>query len=175
MVKFMKEIKTPITEDQINDLNLSSSVYFTGTMFTARDLAHKRIFEYLNESKKLPIDLDGSVLYHCGPLVFNDKVYSAGPTTSARMNKYEPTLIEHGLRVIIGKGGMDRSVQKALKNHKGIYLTFTGGAGALAATFIKNVKNVYWKDLGVAEAIWEFEVEKFGPLIVTIDSKGNSL
>ena len=171
----MKHISAPITVDQIVGLKAADIVFFTGTLITARDLAHKRIISFLDQSEKLPIDLNSAVIYHCGPLVFKDKIYSAGPTTSARMNSSEPRLIEKGVKIIIGKGGMDKNVQESLKSHKGVYLTFTGGAGALAARFIKKKKNVYWEDLGIAEAMWEFEVENFGPLVVAIDSNGNRI
>ncbi len=168
----MKKIKTPISFEMIRDLKIYDIIYLSGTIYTARDLAHKRLVEDFNNS---PIDLDGAVIYHCGPLVFKDKVYSAGPTTSARMNKYESKLIEKGVEIIIGKGGMDSKVGDALAKFGGIYVTFTGGVGALSSKFIKKIKNAYWKDLGQAEAIWEFEVENFGPLVVTIDSDGNSI
>ncbi|NOY11876.1 MAG: fumarate hydratase, partial [Archaeoglobi archaeon] len=126
-----------------------------------------------------PFRIEDVVIYHCGPIIVEEngrfRAISAGPTTSARMNPLTPRVLERVERmVIVGKGGMDDRVAKALKG-KGVYLAYTGGAGALAAQAIKEVKGVYWEDLGMPEAAWVFEVENFGPCIVGIDAKGNSL
>lgn len=171
----MKILKTPLTDRSLDGIKVQDIIYVSGTIYTLRDLAHKRVVEYLDLKKKLPIDLRSSIIYHCGPLIFDNKVFAAGPTTSARMNKYESRLIEEGVKIIIGKGGMNEEVQKALSLHNAMYVTFTGGCGALASTFVKKIKNQYWSDLGMAESIWEFEVLNFGPLIVSIDTDKNSI
>jgi fumarate hydratase subunit beta len=155
------ELKTPLTK--LNSLKIGDVVYLTGTIFTARDQACKRILE-----QGAPFKAENQVIYHCGPLV-KGKVLSAGPTTSRRMEEYMPKIIELGVKAIIGKGGLrPESVRGA------VYFAFPGGCGALAAKAIKKISNIYWPELG-PEAIYEFEVERFGPLIIGIDLKGNSL
>ena len=174
------ELKTPLSEREIRRLRSGDIIYLTGTIVTARDAAHERIRQYLMEGRELPFNLKGLALFHCGPVVkrLNDKwiVLAAGPTTSIRMEAYEYELIEKlGVRLIIGKGGMGSKTERAMMEHGAAYAMFTGGAAALAARHIKEVKNVEWMDLGIPEAVWTFEVENFGPLIVAIDSHGNNL
>ena len=173
-------LKTPLTEDSIRKLKVGDVVYLSGTVITARDAAHKRILEYIKLGRRLPIDFKGKVLYHCGPLVKKSEegwqIISAGPTTSSRMEEYEHVVIRHlGVRMIIGKGGMSKRTAEACIKYGAVYCTFTGGAGVLAARSIKRVERVEWLDLGIPEALWILEVEKFGPLIVTIDTKGRNL
>ncbi len=172
------ELKTPLKVEDVLKLKVGDTVYVTGEIFTARDEAHARALEYMEEGKELPFSFDGAVVYHCGPLVKKDgewKVVSAGPTTSARMNPFTPKILERvSCMAIIGKGGMSDDVVEAMRG-KAVYLAFTGGAGALAAQRIKRVKDVIWEDLGMPEAVWIFEVEKFGPCIVAIDAHGRSL
>ncbi|WP_202319682.1 FumA C-terminus/TtdB family hydratase beta subunit [Archaeoglobus neptunius] len=172
------EIRTPLSKDELLKLRVGDSVYITGEIFTARDEAHARALEYLEEGKELPFSFEGAVVYHCGPLVKKDgewRVVSAGPTTSARMNPFTPKILERvTCMAIIGKGGMSDDVVEAMRG-KAVYLAFTGGAGALAAQKIRRVKDVIWEDLGMPEAVWIFEVERFGPCIVAIDAHGNSL
>ncbi len=172
------ELKTPLKVEDVLKLKVGDTVYVTGEIFTARDEAHARALEYMEEGKELPFSFDGAVVYHCGPLVKKDgewKVVSAGPTTSARMNPFTPKILEKvSCMAIIGKGGMSDDVVEAMRD-KAVYLAFTGGAGALAAQRIKRVKDVIWEDLGMPEAVWIFEVEKFGPCIVAIDAHGRSL
>ncbi|RLI30892.1 fumarate hydratase [Candidatus Bathyarchaeota archaeon] len=173
-------LKTPISEEDARKLNVGDIVYITGKIYTARDQAHRRILEYADKGLKIPVDLNGSVIFHVGPIVKkqDDKwvVISAGPTTSTRMNLTTPKLLENfAVRIIIGKGGMSKEVAEALKRRGAVYCHFTGGAGVLAAKAVKNVEGVDWLDLGVPEALWRFEVENFGPVIVTIDSKGRSI
>ncbi|WP_094228229.1 FumA C-terminus/TtdB family hydratase beta subunit [Methanolobus psychrotolerans] len=168
----------PLKKEDINKLNAGDIVYLTGTVFTARDEAHARILEMAEENKELPFDLEGSVIYHCGPLMRENKgkweVVAAGPTTSARMSKMTPNLLEiHEVRAFVGKGGMD-DVAHALKN-KAVYLAFTGGCAALAAISIEKVIAVHWLDLGMPEAVWELGVKDFGPLVVGIDSHNSDL
>ncbi|MHC1754001.1 MAG: FumA C-terminus/TtdB family hydratase beta subunit [Methanosarcina sp.] len=171
-------LQTPLKIEDIEKLNVGDIVYISGEILTARDEAHARILEMEEKGEKLPFSLDGAVIYHCGPLMQQTengwKVISAGPTTSGRMSKMTPPLLKaHEVRAIIGKGGM-KGVANALKN-RCVYLAYTGGCAALAAELIKEVKNVHWLDLGMPEAVWVLRVEKFGPLIVGIDSKGKDI
>ncbi|RLG83189.1 MAG: fumarate hydratase [Thermoprotei archaeon] len=173
-------LKTPISEESIRKLRAGDIVYVSGIMITARDAAHRRMLEYLKEGKPLPVDLEGGVLYHCGPVVRKKngewEVVAAGPTTSARMELYEATVIEKfGIRIVVGKGGMGSKTAEACKKYGAVYTIFTGGAAVLAANAIKRVIKVEWLDLGIPEALWVFEVENFGPLLVTIDSTGKNL
>jgi len=173
-------LKTPISEESIRKLRAGDIVYVSGIMITARDAAHRRMLEYLKEGKPLPVDLEGGVLYHCGPVVRKKngewEVVAAGPTTSARMELYEATVIEKfGIRIVVGKGGMGSKTAEACKKYGAVYTIFTGGAAVLAANAIKRVIKVEWLDQGKPEALWAFEVENFGPLLVTIDSTGKNL
>jgi len=161
-------------------LKARDTVYVTGTLVTARDQAHKRALEFLREGKKLPVNLEGLAVFHCGPIVKREdekwKVVAAGPTTSARMEPLEGDFITAlGVRLIIGKGGMGPKTAEAMKSFGAAYAAFTGGAAVLAAKMIKAVKGVEWLDLGMPEALWVLEVEDFGPLTVAMDSHGNNL
>jgi len=173
-------LKTPIKEEEIRKLRVDDIVYLSGTIVTARDTAHRRILEYYEQGKPIPIDLRGGVIYHCGPVVLkrDDEwvVIAAGPTTSTRMELYEASIIEKfGIRMIIGKGGMGVRTAEACRRYGAVYTVFTGGAAVLAARAIKRVLGVEWLDLGVPEALWILEVEEFGPLLVVIDSTGRNL
>ena len=170
------ELQLPTTESQVRSLRVGDVVYLSGTIVTARDEAHKKIIE-----EGAPIDMKGLAIYHCGPVVkrVGDKweVIAAGPTTSARMNELEAEVLEKtGAKIVIGKGGMKDELLETFKRLGVVYLAFTGGAALLAAKSIKKVSGVYWlKELGIPEALWVFEVERFGPLVVAMDSHGNSL
>ncbi|MBM4241224.1 MAG: fumarate hydratase [Euryarchaeota archaeon] len=176
----MIKLKTPVTNDDLRKLNVGDVVYISGIIYTARDRAHRRILE-----EGSPVDLKGAVIFHAGPIIKVDKVpeksgeeaeiVAIGPTTSMRMNPYEPEIIKRGVVAIIGKGGMDEKTSKALADNGAVYLAAVGGCAALYVKSILKVKNVHWIDLGVPEAIWELEVRDFGPLIVAIDSYGDSL
>ena len=173
-------LETPISERDVRKLRIGDILYITGTIFTTRDAAHSRALEYCREGKKLPINMRGLALFHCGPLVKEVSgkydVISAGPTTSTRMEMFEDAFIEKtGIRVVIGKGGMGPRTVEAMKKFGAVYCAFTGGAGVLARKTIKQVKSVEWLDLGMAEALWILDVEDFGPLIVAIDAYGNNL
>jgi len=163
----MIELRIPLTEKDIERLNYGDEVLLNGTIFTARDKAH--LFLLQNNFEKM----HNSVIYHCGPIIKEGKVVSAGPTTSARLNAYTPELIKkYDIKAVIGKGGMDKTVLNALKD-KAVYFAAIGGLGVIYAKSIA-VKNVYQEEFGMAEAIWEFEIKDF-PVIVAMDSKGNSL
>jgi fumarate hydratase subunit beta len=174
------ELRTPLSEETIRRLNVGDIVFVTGTLVTARDAAHKRMLQYLEEKRPLPVDLHGLPLFHCGPLVRNAGgewvVLAAGPTTSMRMEPSESEVIKNfGVRLIIGKGGMGEETKKTMTEFGAAYGMFTGGAAVLAADKIKRVKQVEWLDLGMPEALWVFEVETFGPLIIAMDAYGNNL
>jgi len=175
-------LNTPLSENDVRKLRVGDVVYLTGTIITARDSAHKRALDLAKQGKlnQLPVQFEGLAVYHCGPVVsrLNGgwKVVAAGPTTSTRMETVEPDFIKtFKVRAIIGKGGMGPKTTAAMKEFGAFYGAFTGGAAALAAAAIKTVRDVHWLDLGVPEALWVFEVENFGPLVVAIDSHGNNI
>ncbi len=167
-------INTPI--EDARKFKVGDVLYITGEVVLARDEAHKKLME-----EGAPIDLHGAVIYHCGPVVTKRngewKVIAAGPTTSIRMEIFEDEFIEKfHPAIIVGKGGMGERTLKALKEHGAVYAAYTGGCGALAAERIKGVKEVHFlEELGIPEAVWVFRVEEFGPLVVTMDSHGNSI
>ena len=161
----MHKLVTPL--EDVTQLKVGDVVQLSGTIFTARDTAHKYVIE--EDFNKIR----NAVIYHCGPIVKNNKIVSAGPTTSARLNIYTPKLIEkYGIKAIIGKGGMGKETLEALKGNA-VYLSAFGGCGALYAECM-NVIGCDKKEFGMPEAIWKLEVKDM-PLIVTMDSKGNSL
>jgi len=174
-------LKTPISEQDVRRMNVNDVLYVSGTIITARDQAHKKALELHREGKKLPLNLEGLAVFHCGPIVRKDgdkwTVVAAGPTTSTRMDQFEDEFIgAYKVRVVIGKGGMGKRTTEAMQKYGAVYGAFTGGAGVLAAKAIKNVKAVEWlQELGMPEALWVFEVEEFGPLTIAIDSHGNNL
>jgi len=171
--------KTPLTDVDVRRLHVGDIVYLSGCVFTARDEAHRRLLDI--DKKDVPFDPSKMGLYHCGPLMKKDrtgwKAVSAGPTTSSRMELFEHDFIKKfGVKIIVGKGGMGDRTRDALQRYKAVFVSFTGGAGALAADKIDSVKNVYWlEELGMPEAVWVFTVKNFGPLVVAIDSHGKSI
>ncbi|MCL7475117.1 MAG: FumA C-terminus/TtdB family hydratase beta subunit [ANME-2 cluster archaeon] len=171
-------LTTPLNLDSIVGLKAGDIVYISGIIHTARDEAHLRILEWTAKGKELPFDLEGAVLYHCGPLMKREgdgwRAVAAGPTTSDRMTDMTPGLLDnYTVRAIIGKGGM-KDIAPVLKD-RCVYLAYTGGCAALTVDMIKNVKGVHWPDLGMPEAVWVLEMEDFGPLIVGVDAKGRDL
>jgi fumarate hydratase subunit beta len=174
------KLKTPISEEDVRKLKVNDVLYITGIMVTARDAAHKRALDFFKEGKKLPIDLQGLAVFHCGPIVKKEEkkwvIVAAGPTTSTRMDIFEDDFIKNfKVRVIVGKGGMGKRTTDAMKKYGAVYGAFTGGAAILAANAIKEVKRVEWLDLGMPEALWILAVEEFGPLTVAIDTQGKNL
>lgn len=174
------KFKTPISEEEIRKLKVNDVLYVSGTMFTARDQAHKRALEYFKQGKPLPLSLEGLVVFHCGPIVKKKEdtwtIVAAGPTTSTRMEIFEDEFIKNfKVKVVIGKGGMGKRTTEAMAKYGAVYGAFTGGAAILAAKAIKNVRTVEWLDLGMPEAMWILEVEEFGPLTIAIDSHGDNL
>ena len=170
-----KKITTPITEEVTRDLRSGDYVYITGTMYVARDAAHKRMIEALDRGEELPSDIKDATIYYMGPSPARDgrPIGSAGPTTASRMDKYAPTLLDLGEKAMIGKGKRTQEVIDAIVRNHAVYFAAIGGAGALLSKCIKKSEVVCYDDLG-AEAIRKIEVEDF-PVIVVIDSEGNNL
>lgn len=168
-------IKTPLTEDITKKLHAGDFVYITGTIYTARDAAHKRMDESIKNGEKLPIDMNENIIYYMGPSPAREGrvIGSAGPTTASRMDKYAPELLDMGLKGMIGKGKRTPEVIDAIKRNNAVYFAAIGGAGALLSKSIKESKVVAYDDLGT-EAIRELKVENF-PAIVVIDKDGNNL
>ncbi len=170
-----KYITAPFDESVAKSLHSGDMVYITGTIYTARDAAHKRMFEALKNDEELPFDVKNNVIYYMGPSPAREGrvIGSAGPTTASRMDKYAPSLISLGLKGMIGKGRRSKEVIDAIIDNKAVYLAAIGGAGALLSKAITSSEVIAYDDLGT-EAIRKLTVEKF-PAIVVIDSDGNNL
>ncbi|NPA66386.1 MAG: Fe-S-containing hydro-lyase [Epsilonproteobacteria bacterium] len=168
-------MKTPLTDEDIEKLRCGDVVHLSGTIYTARDAAHKRLVELIEKGEELPFPLQGSVIYFVGPTPPKpgDPIGSAGPTTSYRMDSYSPILIKHGQKGMIGKGKRNQEVREACKKYKAVYFGATGGAGALLGKLIKSAKIIAYPELG-PEAIRELEVEDF-PVTVVNDMYGCDL
>jgi len=170
-----KYITTPITTEITKDLKSGDYVYISGTIYVARDAAHKRMIESLERNEKLPINIENAAIYYMGPSPAREgrPIGSAGPTTASRMDKYASILLDLGLKAMIGKGKRKEEVIEAMVRNQAVYFAAIGGAGALLSKCIKKSEVICYDDLG-AEAIRKLEVENF-PVIVVIDSKGNNL
>ena len=171
----MKIITLPLTKSAARTLKAGDCVLISGTIFTARDCAHKRLFELLDSNKNLPFEIKDGVIYYAGPCPSKPNTVSGscGPTTSSRMNAYAPRLLNLGLGAIIGKGEMADEVREAITRNKSIYFAAIGGAGALYANRIKHSQCVAFDDL-LSEAVYKLEVKDF-PVIVAYDSFGDSI
>ncbi len=169
------KINAPVSEMEIKRLRAGDSVLLSGTVYTARDAAHKRICEAMDRGDKLPFDLEGSAIYYVGPTPEHDGccIGSAGPTTSGRMDAYSPRLLDRGLKIMIGKGSRSDAVVDAMVRNGAVYLAAIGGAGALMAASIESAELVCWEDLG-CEAVRRLTVRDM-PLTVAIDCEGNDL
>ena len=169
------EIKTPLTKENIESLKAGDYVYITGTIYTARDAAHKRMSEALAAGEELPIDVKDQIIYYMGPTPAKEGqvIGSAGPTTASRMDRYAPKLLDLGLSGMIGKGKRSQDVISSIVLNGAVYFAAVGGAGALLSKCIKSSEVVAYEDLGT-EAIRKLEVENF-PVIVVIDRMGNNL
>lgn len=170
-----QEILTPITKDVADSLTAGDIVEITGTIYVARDAAHKRMIEALDKGEGLPIPIENATIYYMGPSPAREGqvIGSAGPTTASRMDKYAPRLMDLGETAMIGKGKRSPEVIAAMQRNHAVYFAAIGGAGALISKCIKKSEIVCYEDLG-AEAIRKLEVEKM-PVFVVIDSKGNNL
>ncbi|ERI95321.1 hydrolyase, tartrate beta subunit/fumarate domain protein, Fe-S type [Clostridiales bacterium oral taxon 876 str. F0540] len=170
-----KKITTPLTEEKVKDLKAGDSVLITGTIYTARDAAHKRLVELLDKGEKLPIDVKDAIIYYVGPTPPKpgEVIGSAGPTTSYRMDPYSPRLLDIGLKGMIGKGLRGPEVIDSIKKNTAVYFAAIGGAAALIGKSVTEAEIVAYEDLG-AEAIRKLVVKDF-PVVVVIDSEGNNL
>lgn len=168
-------ISAPACVQELRKLKAGDSVLLSGTVYTARDAAHKRICECLDRGEKPPFDLNGSAVYYVGPTPEHDGccIGSAGPTTSGRMDDYSPRLLDAGLKIMIGKGNRSKDVVRSMVQNGAVYLAAIGGAGALMAASIEEAELVCWEDLG-CEAVRRLKVKDM-PLTVAIDSEGNDL
>ena len=170
-----KRINPPLSEEVVQNLKVGDKLLISGTIYSARDAAHKRMLEDLERDGKLPIDVKGQIIYYAGPCPPKPGSISGpyGPTTSGRMDKYSPRLLEEGLSGMMGKGDRDDSVIASMIKNNSVYLAVIGGLGAYTSTLIKSLKVIAYDELG-AEALIEIEVEDF-PAIVAIDCEGNNL
>ena len=169
------KIQVPLLKEDIDELRAGDYVYLTGTIYTARDAAHKRMYDSMKKGEELPIELNGNVLYYLGPSPAREGqvIGSAGPTTSSRMDKYTPDMLDAGLKGMVGKGKRSKEVIEAMKRNGAVYFAAVGGAGALLAQCIKEAEVVAYDDLGT-EAIRRLHIEDL-PVIVVIDKEGNNL
>lgn len=170
-----KHITVPMTQEERESLCAGDYVYLSGTIYTARDAAHKRMQETLDRGEKLPLNIDGQIIYYMGPSPAREgrPIGSAGPTTASRMDKYTPKLLDLGLQAMIGKGKRSQEVKDAIVRNKAVYFAAVGGAGALLSKSIVSSEVIAYEDLGT-EAIRKLEVKDF-PVIVVADSRGNNL
>ena len=175
-----KTLTTPIKDEDIDALSIGDVIYLNGYLVTSRDDVHHRLIKL---HKPLPYDLAGKAIFHAGPIMKERQdekgkydVISIGPTTSMRMERFEMEFIaETGVKLIIGKGGMGDKTAQGCREYKAIHAVFPGGCAVLAANQVEEVEGVEWPDLGMPEAMWIMRVKNFGPLIVSIDTKGNNL
>ena len=168
-------IQVPISKEDAKSLKAGDFVYLTGTIYSARDAAHKRMQETMDHGEPLPLEIKDTVIYYMGPSPAREgrPIGSAGPTTSSRMDKYAPKLLDMGLGAMIGKGKRNQAVLDAIIRNKSVYFAAIGGAGALLSKCITNSEVIAYDDLG-AEAIRKMEVKDF-PVVVVVDSEGNNL
>lgn len=168
-------IKTPVSREELGMLRAGDTVYLSGTVYTSRDAAHKRLCEGIERGEKPPYELEGSAVYYVGPTPERpgQTIGAAGPTTSGRMDAYSPKLLDLGQKIMIGKGIRNAAVADAIVRNGAVYLGAVGGAGALMASSVRSSKIICWEDLG-CEAVRELEVENF-PLTVIIDPLGGNL
>ncbi|MFM0519041.1 MULTISPECIES: L(+)-tartrate dehydratase subunit beta [Caballeronia] len=173
-----KILTTPIKCEDLEDLKVGDVVYLTGRLVTCRDVAHRRLIE---QGRQLPVDLEGGAIFHAGPIVRKKddgsfEMVSIGPTTSMRMEKFEREFIgQTGVKLIVGKGGMGPETAAGCEEHKAVHAIFPGGCAVLAATLVEEIEGAEWQDLGMPETLWINRVREFGPLIISIDTKGNNL
>ncbi len=170
------ELTTPISLEDIRDLRTGDIVYLTGVLATGRDDVHRRI---AREGWESPFDFRDMAIMHAGPIVREgekNEMISIGPTTSSRMEAYEREFIEKtGVRLLIGKGGMGERTARACRDFGAVHCVFPGGCAVLSASHVEEIEAVFWRELGMPEAIWVLRVRRFGPLIVSIDTRGDNL
>lgn len=170
-----RELELPLSGDTITGLKAGDKLMLSGTIYAARDAAHRRFIEALDRGDSLPVDLASALIYYMGPTPARpgSVIGACGPTTSARMDRYTPRLISQGLRLMMGKGNRSAEVVAAIKQYGAVYLATVGGAGALLSVRVKSAEAVAYEELG-AEAVLRLEVERF-PAVVAVDARGNDL
>ncbi len=170
-----KHIQAPVSKEELKNLRAGDYIYITGTIYTARDAAHKRMDDALKKGRTLPVDIKNQIIYYMGPSPAREgrPIGSAGPTTASRMDKYTPKLLDLGLGAMIGKGKRNTQVLEAIKRNGSVYFAAVGGAGAILSKCIRSAEVVAYEDLGT-EAVRRLEVEDF-PAIVVVDCEGNNL
>lgn len=168
-------LSAPFTDEIIQSLNAGDMVYISGTVYTARDAAHKRLCEMLQRGEQMPFDFEGQAVYYAGPAPAKPgkPIGSVGPTTGGRMDAYSPILIEKGLKVMIGKGTRNAEVIEAMKTHTGVYFAAIGGAAALMAKCVESAEIIAFEELGT-EAVRKLQVKEL-PVVVATDCKGNDI
>ncbi len=175
-----KVLITPVKREDLETIKVGDIIWLDGDLMTCRDVAHRRLIEY---GRKLPYCIKEKAIFHAGPIVRKKEgeedgyeMVSIGPTTSMRMEKFEYDFVkETGVRVIVGKGGMKENTEKACKEFGAIHCVFPAGCAVVAATEVVRIKEHHWDELGMPETLWCCDVKEFGPLIVSIDTKGNNL
>lgn len=173
-----KTLTTPIKDADLEDLRIGDVVYLTGHIVTCRDVAHRRLIEL---KRDLPVNLQGGAIFHAGPIVRRKEeggfeMVSIGPTTSMRMEKFEREFIaQTGVKLIVGKGGMGPETEAGCREYKAVHAIFPGGCAVVAATQVEQIEDAQWQDLGMPETLWVNRVKEFGPLIISIDTRGNNL
>ena len=173
-----KILNTPIKDEDLADIHVGDIIYLTGYITTCRDVAHRRLIE---EGRPLPVDVSGGAILHAGPIIRTlgeDKyqMVSVGPTTSMRMEKFEEEFIEKtNVKLIVGKGGMGDGTMRGCKKYKALHAVFPAGCAVVATNCVEEIVSAKWKDLGMLETLWTCKVEKFGPLIVSIDTHGENI
>jgi fumarate hydratase subunit beta/L(+)-tartrate dehydratase beta subunit len=175
------ELTLPVSDKQVEAMRVGDSVYLSGIVFTARDMAHLEIRKLLEAGKPLPENLQGNAVFHAGPVCLKDassksgwKMNVIGPTTSIRMEPHAEMLGKLGVKLIIGKGGMAEGSKAAYTKYKQAYLQAAPGCAVQLAAGVKSVPAVHWLEIGMPEAMWVLETERFGPFVVTMDAHGNS-
>ncbi|MDR3564627.1 MAG: FumA C-terminus/TtdB family hydratase beta subunit [Negativicutes bacterium] len=173
------ELTIPLSNQDMEKLQAGDTVYLTGAVFTARDMAHLEVKKLLQENGKLPVDFSGSVIFHAGPVLKKNEqgwdMVVVGPTTSIRMEPYAEMVGQLGVKAIIGKGGMKEDSLKAFQKYKQVYLQAAPGCAVKLASAVRSVEGGYWLERGMPEALWILNVEKIGPFAVTMDSHGKSI
>lgn len=173
------KLNLKLSEEDVKQLQLGDVVYLTGTVFTSRDMAHLRIRELLEEGKPLPVDFEGGAIFHAGPVAKKKEdgweLSVIGPTTSIRMEPHADMVGKLGVKAIIGKGGMADESLRCFETYRQVYLQAPPGCAVKLGAAVKRIKDVTWLELGMPEALWQLEVEAFGPLVVTMDCHGNSI
>lgn len=173
-----KILTTPIKDSDLEELSAGDVIYLTGHIVTCRDVGHRRLIE---KKVPLPVDLKNGAIFHAGPIVQKQangrySMISIGPTTSMRMEMFEKDFIEKtGVKLIVGKGGMGADTASGCKQYKAIHCIFPAGCAVLAATQVEEIEQVEWTELGMPESLWVMRVKELGPLIISIDTKGNNL